>query len=79
MNAIALVLIACLPHVGQCKSIVQHPTPATDRECTERAANLQHTLEAERGLEPVGRRVKAPTLPLPRRVRAPAREGRIEG
>src|SRR4029077_3378216 len=43
-NAIALVLIACLPHVGQCKSIVQHPTPATDTECTERAANLQHTL-----------------------------------
>jgi O-acetylhomoserine/O-acetylserine sulfhydrylase-like pyridoxal-dependent enzyme len=44
MNEIALVLIACLPHVGQCKSIVQHPTPATDTECTERAANLQHTL-----------------------------------
>jgi hypothetical protein len=31
-------------HVGQCKSIVQRPTPATDRECTERAANLQHAL-----------------------------------
>ena len=44
MNAIALVLVACLPHVGQCKSIVQHPAPATDRECTERAARLQRTL-----------------------------------
>jgi hypothetical protein len=43
MNAIALVLIACLPH-GQCKSIVQHPAPATDSECTERAAKLQQTL-----------------------------------
>src|SRR5580700_9986427 len=30
--------------------------------------------EAERGLERVGRRVKAPTLPLSRRARAPARE-----
>jgi len=29
--------------------------------------------EAERGLERVGRRVKAPTLPLPRRARARAR------
>jgi len=27
MNAIALVLVACLPHLSQCKSIVQHPTP----------------------------------------------------
>lgn len=44
MNAIALVLIACLPHIGQCKSIVQHPAPATDQECTERAAELQRTL-----------------------------------
>jgi O-acetylhomoserine/O-acetylserine sulfhydrylase-like pyridoxal-dependent enzyme len=44
MNAIALVLIACLPYIGECKSIVQHPTPATHRECAERAANLQHTL-----------------------------------
>ena len=44
MTGIALVLIACLPYVGQCKSIVQHPAPATDKECTERAAKLQQTL-----------------------------------
>jgi hypothetical protein len=44
MNAIALVLIACLPHMGQCKSIVQHPAPTTDKECSERAARLQQTL-----------------------------------
>jgi O-acetylhomoserine/O-acetylserine sulfhydrylase-like pyridoxal-dependent enzyme len=44
MNAIALVLVACLPHFGQCKSIVQHPAPTTDKECTERAAELQRTL-----------------------------------
>jgi hypothetical protein len=46
MNAIALILAACLPHIGQCKSIVQHPdpAPATDRECKERAATLQQTL-----------------------------------
>ena len=44
MTEIALVLIACLPHMGECKSIVQHPAPATDRECSERAAKLQQTL-----------------------------------
>jgi len=44
MHAIVLVLIACLPHIGECKSIVQHSTPATVRECAERAANLQRTL-----------------------------------
>jgi hypothetical protein len=45
MNAIALVLVACLPHLSQCKSIVQHPpTPTTERECTERAAELQRRL-----------------------------------
>jgi O-acetylhomoserine/O-acetylserine sulfhydrylase-like pyridoxal-dependent enzyme len=44
MNTIALFLAACLPHIGQCKSIVQHPAPATDRECKERAAMLQQTL-----------------------------------
>jgi hypothetical protein len=44
MNAIALILVACLPHLGQCKSIVQHPAPTTDRECSERAAMLQQTL-----------------------------------
>ena len=44
MNAIALVLIACLPHIGECKSIVQHPTPTTDKECATRAAELQRTL-----------------------------------
>ena len=44
MNAIALVLIACLPHIGQCKSTVQHPAPTSDKECSERAARLQQTL-----------------------------------
>jgi hypothetical protein len=43
MNAIALILVACLPHVGQCKSIVEHPAPASDKECTERAEKLQQT------------------------------------
>jgi len=44
MNAVALVLIACLPYIGECKSIVQHPAPITDRECSERAQKLQQTL-----------------------------------
>jgi O-acetylhomoserine/O-acetylserine sulfhydrylase-like pyridoxal-dependent enzyme len=44
MSAIALVLIVCLPHIGKCKSIVQHPAPATHQECSERAANLQRAL-----------------------------------
>jgi hypothetical protein len=44
MNAIALVLIACLPHIGECKSIAQRPAPTTDRECSARAAKLQQTL-----------------------------------
>jgi hypothetical protein len=44
MNAIALILIACLPHTGQCKSMVQHPAPATKQECSERAARMQQTL-----------------------------------
>jgi hypothetical protein len=44
MYAIALVLVACLPHTAECKSIVQHPTPASHEECSERAAKLQQTL-----------------------------------
>jgi hypothetical protein len=44
MNAIALVLIACLPSTHQCEAIIQHPAPSTDNECTERAAKLQQTL-----------------------------------
>jgi O-acetylhomoserine/O-acetylserine sulfhydrylase-like pyridoxal-dependent enzyme len=44
MNAIALILVACLPHIGQCKSIVQHPARTTDKECSERAAKLQQAL-----------------------------------
>ena len=44
MNAIALILIACLPHFGECKSIVQHPVPTTHTECSERAAKLQQAL-----------------------------------
>ena len=56
MNAIALVLIACLPHIGQCKSIVQHPAPATDRECIERAEMLQQALTGtidDAGYQPI--------------------------
>ena len=44
VNVIALVLVACLPHTGQCKSIVQHPAPKTHDECQARAAKLQRTL-----------------------------------
>ena len=44
MNAVALILVACLPHFGQCKSIVQHPAPRSHEECNERAAKLQHNL-----------------------------------
>ena len=44
MYAIALILIACLPHTALCKSIVQRPPPATQQECSERAARLQETL-----------------------------------
>jgi hypothetical protein len=44
MNMIALVLVTCLAHGTHCKSIVQHPTPASHEECTRRAAELQRTL-----------------------------------
>lgn len=44
MNAIALVLVACLPHTNMCKSLIQHPAPATHEECSERAEKLQRTL-----------------------------------
>jgi len=44
MNAIALVLVACLPHTDTCKSIVQHPAPATHEECDERAQKLTQNL-----------------------------------
>jgi hypothetical protein len=44
MNAIALILVACLPQSGHCKSIVQHPAPVSHEECTARAAQLTRTL-----------------------------------
>jgi hypothetical protein len=44
MNAIALILVACLPHSNDCKQIIQRPTPATHEECAERAAELQKRL-----------------------------------
>jgi len=44
MNAIALVLVACLPYTGQCKSIIQRPAPTTHEECDDRAMKLQATL-----------------------------------
>jgi hypothetical protein len=44
MNAIALVLVACLPHSAQCTSQVQHPSPQSHEECTRRAAELQKSL-----------------------------------
>ncbi len=44
MGAIALVLVACLPHSGQCKQVVQHPTPVSHEECNARAEALQQRL-----------------------------------
>lgn len=44
MNAIALILVACLPQSGHCKSIIQHPAPATHEECSARAAQMQQSL-----------------------------------
>ncbi|HYM01314.1 MAG TPA: hypothetical protein VET85_00125 [Stellaceae bacterium] len=44
MSVIALVLVACLPHNGSCKSLVQHPAPISHEECSERAAAMQKTL-----------------------------------
>jgi hypothetical protein len=44
MNAIALILVACLPHSGDCKSIVQHPAPVSHEECNRRAVTLQQQL-----------------------------------
>jgi hypothetical protein len=44
MIAIALVLVVCLPHTNMCKSLVQHPAPATHEECSTRAQTLQNTL-----------------------------------
>jgi hypothetical protein len=44
MNAIALILVACLPQSGHCKSIVQHPAPVSHEECATRAMQLQRTL-----------------------------------
>ncbi len=44
MNAIALILVACLPHGGQCKSIVQRPAPISHEECDRRAVSLTRTL-----------------------------------
>jgi hypothetical protein len=56
MNTIVLILVVCLPHIGQCKSIVQHPTPKTNRECSERAAMLQQALTGtidDEGYQPI--------------------------
>jgi hypothetical protein len=56
MNTVALILVACLPHFGQCKSIVQHPAPRTHEECNERAAKLQHNLTGtidDAGYQPI--------------------------
>jgi hypothetical protein len=44
MNAIALVLVACLPHTGQCKQEIQHPAPKSDAECSARAEQMQKML-----------------------------------
>jgi hypothetical protein len=44
MNIIALVLVTCLAHGTQCKSVVQHPTPVSHEECNKRAAEMQRTL-----------------------------------
>jgi O-acetylhomoserine/O-acetylserine sulfhydrylase-like pyridoxal-dependent enzyme len=60
MNIVALVLVACLPHFGQCKSIVQHPAPRTHEECSERAAKLQNTLAGT--IDDAGYQYAAPDL-----------------
>jgi hypothetical protein len=44
MSVIALVLVTCLPHSDHCRSLVQHPYPASHEECNQRAFNLQKTL-----------------------------------
>lgn len=44
MGAIALILVACLPHSGQCKQVVQYPTPISHEDCSTRAEALQHRL-----------------------------------
>ena len=44
MGAIALILVACLPHSGQCKQVVQHPTPVSHEDCNTRAEALQQRL-----------------------------------
>lgn len=44
MNVIALVLVTCLAHGTQCKSVVQHPTPVSHEECNKRAAEMQKNL-----------------------------------
>ena len=44
MNVIALVLVTCLPHSSHCKSLVQHPAPKSDQECSQRAQDLQSRL-----------------------------------
>jgi O-acetylhomoserine/O-acetylserine sulfhydrylase-like pyridoxal-dependent enzyme len=44
MNAIALILVTCLPHSGDCKSIVQHPAPVSHEECNRRAVQLQQVI-----------------------------------
>jgi len=44
MDAIALVIIACLPHTNECRSLVQQPPPLMREECNRRAEDLQRTL-----------------------------------
>jgi len=44
MNAIALILVACLPHTNTCKTLIQRPAPQSQQECNERAMKLQATL-----------------------------------
>ncbi|MGO8915862.1 MAG: hypothetical protein ACLQJR_08145 [Stellaceae bacterium] len=44
MNAIALVLVVCLPHGSHCKQVIEHPAPTSHEECNQRAAALQKTL-----------------------------------
>jgi hypothetical protein len=43
-KAIALVLVACLPHGDHCISTVQHPAPISAEECNLRAITLTDTL-----------------------------------
>jgi hypothetical protein len=44
MGLIVLIVVSCLPHGSDCRSVVQQPTPTTNEECNRRAAELRNVL-----------------------------------